>query len=102
MRLVTWLVFTIASAFLIGFYDFFKKLALRVNAVMPVLLSRICAAAVDDLVCGAVISRIADGETMAGRHRHPFLGHRRLHSGNHLRRGAAILKQASLDVGVAQ
>lgn len=46
MRPVTWLVFTIASAFLLGFYDFFKKLALRDNAVMPVLFGSICAAAV--------------------------------------------------------
>lgn len=42
---MSWLVLTIASAFLLGFYDYFKKLALRGNAVMPVLFGRICAGA---------------------------------------------------------
>lgn len=32
-----WLPLTIASAFLLGFYDYFKKLALRDNPVIPVL-----------------------------------------------------------------
>jgi transporter family protein len=42
---VSWLVLTIASAFLLGFYDYFKKLALRDNAVMPVLFGSIAAGA---------------------------------------------------------
>lgn len=43
---MSWLVLTIGSAFLLGFYDYFKKLALRDNAVMPVLFGSICAGAV--------------------------------------------------------
>jgi transporter family protein len=42
---VSWLALTIASAFLLGFYDFFKKVALRDNAVMPVLFGSIAAGA---------------------------------------------------------
>ena len=34
---MSWLLLTIASAFLLGFYDYFKKLALHDNAVLPVL-----------------------------------------------------------------
>ena len=42
---MSWLALTIASALLLGFYDYFKKLALRDNAVMPVLFGSICAGA---------------------------------------------------------
>lgn len=34
---MSWLLLTIGSALLLGFYDYFKKLALRDNAVLPVL-----------------------------------------------------------------
>ncbi|MEI8038215.1 MAG: EamA family transporter [Verrucomicrobiota bacterium] len=42
---MSWLVLTIASAFLLGFYDYFKKLALRDNAVLPVLFGSVAAGA---------------------------------------------------------
>jgi drug/metabolite transporter (DMT)-like permease len=42
---VTWLLLTIASAFLLGFYDYFKKVALRDNAVLPVLFGSVAAGA---------------------------------------------------------
>ena len=34
---MTWLLLTVASAFLLGLYDYFKKAALHGNAVLPVL-----------------------------------------------------------------
>jgi len=43
---VSWLLLTLASAFLLGFYDYFKKLALRDNAVLPVLFGSVAAGAV--------------------------------------------------------
>lgn len=43
---MSWLILTIASAFLLGFYDYFKKVALQNNAVMPVLYGSICAGAI--------------------------------------------------------
>jgi bacterial/archaeal transporter family protein len=43
---VSWLLLTIFSAFLLGFYDYFKKLALRDNAVLPVLFGSVAAGAV--------------------------------------------------------
>lgn len=43
---MSWLILTIASAFLLGFYDYFKKLALRDNAVLPVLFGSVAAGAV--------------------------------------------------------
>jgi bacterial/archaeal transporter family protein len=42
---VTWLLLTIASAFLLGFYDYFKKVALKDNAVLPVLFGSVAAGA---------------------------------------------------------
>ncbi|MBC8126614.1 MAG: EamA family transporter [Gloeobacteraceae cyanobacterium ES-bin-144] len=42
---MTWLLLTIASAFLLGFYDYFKKVALRGNAVLPVLFGSVAAGA---------------------------------------------------------
>jgi drug/metabolite transporter (DMT)-like permease len=42
---VSWLLLTISSAFLLGFYDYFKKLALRDNAVLPVLFGSVAAGA---------------------------------------------------------
>lgn len=42
---MSWLVLTIASAFLLGFYDYFKKVALRENSVTPVLAGSIWAGA---------------------------------------------------------
>ncbi len=42
-----WLLLTIASAALLGFYDYFKKTALRDNAVLPVLF---CSTATSALV----------------------------------------------------
>ncbi len=42
---MSWLLLTIASAFLLGFYDYFKKLALRDNAVLPVLFGSVAAGA---------------------------------------------------------
>lgn len=42
---MSWLLLTIASAFLLGFYDYFKKLALHDNAVLPVLFGSVAAAA---------------------------------------------------------
>ncbi len=38
---MTWLLLTITSAFLLGFYDYFKKVALRGNAVLPVLFGSV-------------------------------------------------------------
>ena len=43
---MTWLYLTIASAFLLGLYDYFKKLALHDNAVLPVLFISAAAGAV--------------------------------------------------------
>jgi drug/metabolite transporter (DMT)-like permease len=43
---VTWIVLTIASALLLGFYDYFKKRAVRDNAVPVVLLLSVSTAAV--------------------------------------------------------
>ncbi len=43
---MSWLILTIASAFLLGFYDYFKKLALHDNAVLPVLFGSVVAGAV--------------------------------------------------------
>ena len=42
---MAWLVLTIGSALLLGFYDYFKKVALRDNAVMPVLFGSVAAGA---------------------------------------------------------
>ncbi len=42
---MSWLLLTIASAFLLGFYDYFKKVALRGNAVLPVLFGSVAAGA---------------------------------------------------------
>ena len=42
---MSWLLLTIASAFLLGFYDYFKKLALHDNAVLPVLFGSVAAGA---------------------------------------------------------
>ncbi len=43
---MSWLYLTIASAVLLGVYDLFKKLALKENAVTPVLFGSICAGAI--------------------------------------------------------
>lgn len=43
---MSWLILTICSALLLGLYDYFKKLALRGNAVMPVLFGSVAAGAV--------------------------------------------------------
>jgi drug/metabolite transporter (DMT)-like permease len=43
---VSWLLLTIASAFLLGLYDYFKKVALHENAVLPVLFGSVAAGAV--------------------------------------------------------
>lgn len=42
---MSWLLLTIASAFLLGLYDYFKKVALHDNAVMPVLFGSVAAGA---------------------------------------------------------
>jgi drug/metabolite transporter (DMT)-like permease len=42
---VSWLLLTITSAFLLGFYDYFKKVALHNNAVLPVLFGSVAAGA---------------------------------------------------------
>lgn len=42
---MSWLVLTIFSALLLGLYDYFKKAALRGNAVMPVLFGSVAAGA---------------------------------------------------------
>lgn len=42
---MSWLLLTIGSAFLLGFYDYFKKLALHDNAVLPVLFGSVAAGA---------------------------------------------------------
>ena len=42
---MSWLFLTIASALLLGFYDYFKKLALHDNAVLPVLFGSVAAGA---------------------------------------------------------
>jgi drug/metabolite transporter (DMT)-like permease len=42
---VSWLLLSIASAFLLGLYDYFKKVALHRNAVMPVLFGAVSAGA---------------------------------------------------------
>lgn len=42
---MSWLILTICSALLLGCYDYFKKLALRDNAVMPVLFGSVAAGA---------------------------------------------------------
>jgi drug/metabolite transporter (DMT)-like permease len=43
---VSWLLLSIGSALLLGLYDYFKKVALRGNAVMPVLSGGVAAGAV--------------------------------------------------------
>jgi drug/metabolite transporter (DMT)-like permease len=40
---VTWLLLTTLSALLLGFYDYFKKVALKDNAVLPVLFGSVAA-----------------------------------------------------------
>ncbi|WP_411844828.1 EamA family transporter [Roseibacillus persicicus] len=40
---MSWLFLTVCSSALLGLYDFFKKLAVRGNAVLPVLFGGICA-----------------------------------------------------------
>ena len=40
-----WLLLTLASAFLLGLYDYFKKVALHDNAVLPVLFGSVAAGA---------------------------------------------------------
>jgi len=77
---VSWLLLTIASAILLGFYDYFKKLALRDNAVMPVLFGGICAGALMWLpmvVWSAVSPATLPGEffhvTGIGRNEHLLL-----------------------------
>lgn len=45
-RRVSWLLLSLASALLLGLYDYFKKLALHDNAVMPVLFGSVAAGAV--------------------------------------------------------
>lgn len=42
---MSWLLLTIGSAVLLGFYDYFKKAALRDNAVLPVLFGGVLASA---------------------------------------------------------
>ncbi len=42
---MSWLLLTIASAFLLGLYDYFKKVALHDNAVLPVLFGSVAAGA---------------------------------------------------------
>ncbi|MFC7338928.1 EamA family transporter [Haloferula chungangensis] len=42
---MSWLALSILSALLLGFYDYFKKLALRDNEVMPVLFGSVAASA---------------------------------------------------------
>lgn len=44
-RPVSWLLLSIGSALLLGFYDYLKKSALRDNAVMPVLFGSVAASA---------------------------------------------------------
>ena len=43
---MSWLLLTLASAFLLGLYDYFKKVALRDNAVLPVLFASVAVGAV--------------------------------------------------------
>lgn len=43
---MSWLLLSLASAFLLGFYDYFKKVALHDNAVLPVLFGSVAAGAV--------------------------------------------------------
>ncbi len=43
---MSWLAYSILSALLLGLYDYFKKTALRDNAVVPVLFGSICAGAI--------------------------------------------------------
>ena len=45
VRRVSWLLLSITSALLLGFYDFFKKAALRHNEVTPVLFGSVAASA---------------------------------------------------------
>ena len=45
LRRVSWLLLSIASALLLGLYDFFKKAALRHNDVTPVLFGSVAASA---------------------------------------------------------
>lgn len=42
---MSWLLLTLGSALLLGLYDYFKKLALRDNAVLPVLFGSVAAGA---------------------------------------------------------
>ncbi len=42
---MTWLLLSVGSALLLGLYDYFKKAALRDNAVMPVLFGSVAASA---------------------------------------------------------
>lgn len=43
---MSWLLLSVGSALLLGFYDYFKKSALRDNAVMPVLFGSVAASAI--------------------------------------------------------
>jgi bacterial/archaeal transporter family protein len=43
---VSWLLLSLASALLLGLYDYFKKAALHENAVMPVLFGSVAAGAI--------------------------------------------------------
>ncbi len=65
---MTWLALTIASAFLLGFYDFFKKLALRDNAVAPVLFGGICVGAA--VWAPFIVWSAASPETLPGEFFH--------------------------------
>lgn len=74
---MSWLLLTIASAVLLGLYDFFKKVALRENDVMPVLCGSVVASA---LVWGpfAIWSAVSR-ETLP----HPFFDVSHLSAGDH-------------------
>ena len=60
-----WLLFAFCSAALLGFYDVFKKLALRGNAVLPVLFlnTMICSLLFLPLILLSAYTGVLDGST---------------------------------------
>lgn len=74
-----WVLFALASAFLLGFYDFFKKISLKGGAVIPVLWANtvICSLFFIPLIicsaCGAISSDSAAFVPSGGWAQHRFV-----------------------------
>lgn len=74
-----WLILAFCSAALLGFYDVFKKLALRDNAVLPVLFlnTMICSLLFLPLILLSTYTGVLDGSTFfvetCGWHEHKYI-----------------------------